>query len=116
GRYIAGGTIYRDLYLWEVMTGEEVLRLTANEQERADYFDAAIKAVGFSHDNEKVMAVSYNGIYRLWEIATGELLDEVAFEDAPIYGVAFSPDGTHLAYVDTSGELKITELTLETEE
>ncbi len=82
--------------LWDVASAEETLLLEGHE--------AQIAAVAFNFDGSQVESVSYDNTLRLWDAASGELIetiDQTATGDPlNITSLAtyFSADGTHLAY------------------
>ncbi len=78
-----------DLYVWEVATGRECLRLA----------DFAGRFLAFSPDGRTLAAKDFDSEFiELWEITSGRqrlaLLGQSSFESAPL---CFSPDGRTLA-------------------
>jgi WD40 repeat protein len=77
--------------LWEVASGQERTRLT---------HDDTVWAVAFSPDGRQLASASENGIVHVWEVASGELVRELASPEdqfCNVHTVAFSPDGRQLA-------------------
>jgi WD40 repeat protein len=94
---VSGGS--RDDYsvrLWDVASAAETALLEGHE--------AQIAAVAFNVDGSQVETASYDGTLRLWDAASGELvetIDQTADGDPlAISNLAtfFSVDGTHVAY------------------
>ncbi len=66
-----------------------------------------INGMDFSPDGGQLATVGQDGLVRLWDVATGRLVREVARDTGPLFGVGFSPDGTRLAWGGESRTLFI---------
>ena len=75
--------------------------------EQPDYPFTYIQALAFDQDDTQVLSVGGDGTFTRWDILTGSTLEVSQLPNAPIYGAAFSPDGTQLAYGDADGVLHI---------
>ena len=64
-------------------------------QTLAEFF-GAVNAVAFSPDMSVLAAASDDGTMQLYDTATGALISKWYEHNAPVYGVAFSPDGTRI--------------------
>src|SRR5436309_1530473 len=54
-------------------------------------------SVAFSPDGRTLAAGSWDGVVRLWEVATGKELHHFGEQQTPVRSVAFSPDGEIVA-------------------
>jgi WD40 repeat protein len=75
--------------------------------EQPDYPLTYIQALAFDQDDTQVLSVGCDGTFTRWDILTGNILETSQLPNTPIYGAAFSPDGTRLAYGDADGVLHI---------
>lgn len=76
----------------------------------ASYFRAAgqINAIGLSPSGDVLATQNMGGLIRLWDTATGELLNEFAslydpYRKTPPQGCVWSKDGARLAALDAAG-------------
>jgi WD40 repeat protein len=105
GRY---APVERGVQLWDVATGEPLLRL--------DAFDYTVFGVAFTPDSTTLAIASGEpwgagpGSVQLWDVTAGELLAEFEQQSdfnppmtITVYGLAVSPDGTHLATINGDG-------------
>jgi uncharacterized protein YjbI with pentapeptide repeats len=75
--------------VWELATGQEVLRVS---------HDLGVKDVAFSPDGSRLATASSDGTARLWELATGREDFHIAQDaDVECWAVAFSSNGDLLA-------------------
>jgi WD40 repeat protein len=73
---------------------------TLKEQVALDAHDGPVSSMAFSPDGAKV--VTTDGSARIWEVATGKLLQHLrADKDHPIHTASFSPDGRQLVTTTT---------------
>jgi WD40 repeat protein len=120
GKLIAagGGRVGPDGYksivqIWDVATQEQQLLLD-------DFNDYPVNSLVFSPDSNLLATGEGNGMAsigsaKIWNVATGELLDQfgILFGDlipsaySDISDVAFTPDGTLLATASGNGEVLI---------
>ncbi len=88
-----------EILLWEVETGK-LLRVLQGHN-----FNAA--SLAFSPDGQQLASGAYNTTLRVWNVATGELTQEITGTDG-VAGLQFSPDGTTLAVpVWRSGQAQV---------
>jgi WD40 repeat protein len=97
GRFIVtGDSSDKSLRLWEVATGQEVRRFTGQV--------SAVHAVVFSPDGRLLMTGSNDDKARVWEIATGKVVQQLPHEITVTSG-AFSPDGRFLVTGSSAASL-----------
>jgi WD40 repeat protein len=91
--------------LWDLATGDEPRRLAG--------YKIAVIAVAFSRDGKSLSALSCDGDYRLWEVATGKERRRsplpLVRRDVgnPVSGAVFSPDGDLLAWTEWGNQLRL---------
>ena len=87
GRTLAIGSSHPDILLYDLAT--EQMRVLKGHQQ-------GICAVAFSPDLKFLASGSRDNTVRLWEVATGNSLQECDAHQAMVRAVAFSPDSTWL--------------------
>jgi WD40 repeat protein len=109
GRYLATASRDRTARIWDVKTGQEVLRLQHN---------APVDTVAFSPDGRVLVTASAVGNIQGWEMLTGREVSRVSLSlDVPIFdALAISPDGKYVAAGNAIGEVGIWELSASNEE
>jgi WD40 repeat protein len=70
----------------------------------AERNDGGVTSVAVSHDGRFMAAGSLDNIVRIWEIATGILVDRLRGHESSVYSVVFTPDGKGVV----SGSLDMT--------
>jgi glucose repression regulatory protein TUP1 len=58
-----------------------------------DTIDAGVTSVAISPDGRLVAAGSLDMLVRIWDVATGNLIERLRGHKDSVYSVAFSPDG-----------------------
>ena len=89
GRWIAGGTLWGDLIIWDTTTYEQAFSVK-------DPGSYGINGVDFSPDSTRVVAASENCTASVWDIALCKQVQTLRHEDA-VNTVKFSPHGDRLA-------------------
>ena len=86
-RLASGGN--GNVRFWEARTGKPIGKIL--EHNPGD----TILAVAFSPDGNRLVSGDYEGIIRLWNVSTGQLLNEVEGHKEEVRSLSFSPDGKH---------------------
>ena len=67
----------------------------------------AAHAVAFSPDGKRLASVSWDGTLRLWNVATGELLEVITERGGQFRDVKFAPDGLSVVTASGDGTVRI---------
>ncbi|HLK56087.1 MAG TPA: AAA-like domain-containing protein, partial [Chthonomonadaceae bacterium] len=81
--------------VWETDTGRCLFTLTKED------------AAALSHDGRYVVTGNYEGIVRIWDIATGRPIESWRGSSSNLTSVAFSPDGLRVATGDLYGTVQV---------
>jgi WD40 repeat protein len=87
GRFLAGAGIDDHVYLWDVASEREVLRLEGHSDR--------VNAIDFTPDGSFFVSGSDDATLRVWDVLSGRLMVSREF-DSTIRALAFSPDGRWL--------------------
>jgi WD40 repeat protein/serine/threonine protein kinase len=102
-------TTYEGIYFLDPLTAGQVLRHLKVESRY-------VKCLAFSPDGKLLatgegdLAASDTGRIQLWDVATGERLGELEGHPEPIFGLAFSPDGSRLFSVSQDRTARVWDL------
>jgi WD40 repeat protein len=101
GKTLASACFYdHTIRLWDPATGKERLKIELNQ----DWPCPAVLSPG----GEVVVSGGFrDGKLRMWETASGKILREMATPHAPVYTIAFSPDGKMLAAAGQSRSVSL---------
>jgi WD40 repeat protein len=109
GKYLGIGTIGPNsiaIDMISVMAGvpkmDAVLFNLEGNNANAPQFRVTSDGIGAS--------ASFDPVYRVWDITTGELLFEIRVAEHDLGAVNFTRDGTQLAYEDAGGVIRFTPL------
>ena len=69
----------------------------------------AVRIVAFRPDGRRVASGGADRTVRIWDPATGRLLETVRSHQTPIAGLAYSPDGRRIASADEDGPIRVWE-------
>lgn len=88
-----------------------LLSRLASERSRV-LFTSRLKnwAVGFSRKGDRIAVASGDGNARIWDAATGQLLNSLDGQCGPLYAIAFSPNGNYLVSGCDNGSALIWDL------
>jgi WD40 repeat protein len=87
-RFLTGGGFHdRTIRLWDVETGQELLKLTGHAER--------VSGVAFLAGDQAVSAAQDQTI-RIWDLKTGQELFRFSGHTGPIHSLAVAPSGTHL--------------------
>jgi WD40 repeat protein len=87
GRWIAAGTFWSEVWVWDARTHEE--SFSSGE-------DYAINGVDFSPDSTRLVSALYNGTASIWDIATRQRVQTLDHGDWMV-AAKYSPQGDRIA-------------------
>ncbi|KAJ7083245.1 WD40-repeat-containing domain protein [Mycena epipterygia] len=95
GRLIVSGSGDRTARIWDMDTGAcTVLAVGAGDGAGLDAGgDAGVTSVAISPDGRYVAAGSLDTVVRIWDAATGALVERLRGHRDSVYSVVFTPDG-----------------------
>lgn len=96
-RILATSCLNPDILLWQVDTGKPWGRLTWTARVVAD-LDSRWQ-LAFTPDGKTLIGAGLRGHMNLWDLATGKVT-RLYYRHENIHGLALSPDGRTLAFVD----------------
>lgn len=114
GSRVISGSGDRSAIIWNVETGKIDKQLFIEEPPRhtkpGDPHDAGVTSVAVSADGKFLVAGSLDHNVRIWDIATGKLLDKLKGHKDSVYSVAFIPGGKQILTGSLDKTLKIWEI------
>lgn len=99
GRWLAAGTKYGIIRIWDLDSGKLVKDLRGHA--------VSVRSVAISPDGKVLASGSEDSTVRLWDPQSGECLLVLRGHQAPVNGVAFSPNGEILASGAHDGTVKL---------
>ena len=102
GKWIAGGTWYGDVFLWNARTYETVWK---HERDWLGY-DSDIRGVDFSPDSTKLVSASLNYTATIWHVASGKQAQTLRHDDWVI-ATRYSLDGDRIATATYNGSVQV---------
>ena len=99
-KYVVGGAINGDIYIWNVSDGTLIKSFKAHKTQRADGWVGGIKILEFSPLSNLLLSVGYDDSTKLWNATTGVLLKEI--KSCHHFG-GFTQDGRYLVTVGKNG-------------
>jgi WD40 repeat protein len=89
--------------IWDVATGQEEVNIQSFHD---DFFNTIV----FTPDGKTIASGGNDGV-AFWDVATGQLIGELAFPPSNIQEVVFNPDGQILASVSRDGTIILWNMT-----
>lgn len=99
GRWLAAGTKYGIIRIWELTSGKLVKELRGHA--------VSVRSLAISPDGKVLASGSEDNTVRLWDPLSGACLLVLRGHQAPVNGVAFSPNGEILASGAHDGTVKL---------
>lgn len=111
GKRLASASEDGSVRLWDVATGSAVQTLGDAfwSSTKSLILERVVYRVAFSPDGKRLASGQWNGMVRLWDVATGSALQTLE-NDGYVSDVAFSPDGKRLASASGEGIIKLWEV------
>ncbi|KAK4701398.1 general transcriptional corepressor TUP1, partial [Phenoliferia sp. Uapishka_3] len=109
GRRLVSGSGDKTARIWDMETGACVYTLSIDDVTVSENgpVDAGVTSVVMSPDGKYLAAGSLDTVVRVWDAATGQLLDKLKGHKDSVYSVAFSPDGKFLVSGSLDKTLKM---------
>ncbi len=101
--FIANGSTDRKIRLWNVSTGDEILKFRSG-------FKEVIIDLAFSADTKMLAGAGKEGDIRVWNTSNGKLLYTLTGHTKRVESLAFSPDGKMLASGSWDSTLRLWDL------
>lgn len=88
GAVLAGSNDGESVSLWDAYTGTRAASLPTH---------GGARSVAFAGDGRRIATGSPDGVLRIWDAASAQLVVTMQITDSPIAALEFSPDGATLA-------------------
>ena len=98
GAKLLSGSLDNTIHIWDADVGTELLTLSGHI--------ANVNQAQWNPDSRRVASASDDGTVRIWDAETGEELAVIQV-GSRVFAVAWSPDGSQLAYGGLEGTLTI---------
>lgn len=99
-KYVSGGALNGDIYIWDVADGSLLKVFQAHTTQRSDGWLGAIHILEFSPESNLLLSVGYDGFTKLWDVNSGVLLKII---DTCHHFGGFTQDGRYLITVGKNG-------------
>ena len=99
-KYVAGGTLGGDIYIWSFADGSLLRVFKAHETNMADGWIGGVKILEFSPESNLLLSVGYDGFTKLWVTGEDNALKEI--DTCHTFG-GFTQDGRYLVLVGKNG-------------
>ena len=126
GRYIVSGSGDETMRVWDlsnascrmitietppsVQQQQQQQPIAGGSSNNPQNQDAGVTSVSISPDGSMVAAGSLDSVIRIWEVASGVLLDSLRGHRDSVYSVAFTPDGKGIISGSLDKSLKLWDL------
>jgi hypothetical protein len=114
GTHLTSGSNDGTIKLWDAASGRELRTIKAQTGPRNVFFDAtwddnrlAMGSLAFNPDGGRLASGGEDGMIKLWDAASGQLLRSLKGHFDAVLSLAYSPDGSRLASGSMDGTLKI---------
>ncbi len=111
GRRLVSGSGDKTARMWDMDTGACLYTLTIEDAAPGPgdsaSMEAGVTSVVLSPDGRFLAAASLDHMVRIWDAATGTLLDKLKGHKDSVYSVVFSPDGKFLVSGSLDKTLKM---------
>ncbi|KAL8279445.1 hypothetical protein RQP46_008257 [Phenoliferia psychrophenolica] len=116
GKRLVSGSGDKTARIWDMDTGTCVYTLSIEQDVFTDQnngpIDAGVTSVVMSPDGKYLAAGSLDTVVRIWDAASGKLLDKLKGHKDSVYSVAFSPDGHYLVSGSLDKTLKMWDMSM----
>ena len=99
GKWIAGGTLWSYVFVWDAETYETVWK------HRED--SLPIEAVSFSLDSTKLISGSSNWTATIWDVVCGKQIHTLKHKQYSVIAAKFSSDGDRIATATSKGSVQV---------
>ncbi len=99
-KYIVGGALNGNIYIWDLVDGSLIRSFKAHETSISDGWIGGVKILEFSPESNLLLSVGYDGFTKLWDANAGVLLKSI--HTCYHFG-GFTQDGRYLVTVGKKG-------------
>ena len=110
GKWIAGGTFWSYVFVWDAKTYETVWKQEEDSSPiKAVNFYSPVEAVDFSLDSTKLVSGSWNRRATIWDVASGKTVHTLKHKryTVPVVAAKFSSDGDRIATATSKGSVQV---------
>jgi WD40 repeat protein len=108
GKEIVSGNNDGTIKLWDVATGKELRAFEGHTDWQGSAFSSpVVNSIAFSPDSKTIVSGDADSTVKLWDKATGNLLQTYDEHTSEVGSVAFSPNGKLILSGSYDGALKL---------